>query len=94
MICLLVMLKVKETAQIETVKGLLAEQGRLSRQEPGCLRFEVYHSQNDQTRFVLCEHWDSQASLDVHRTANAGEPPGAAGSHAPEFDERVVALLR
>lgn len=71
MITLLVMLKVKDPAQVETVRGLLAEQGRLSRQEPGCLRFEVYHSQNDTTRFVLCEHWESQAALDVHRTAKA-----------------------
>jgi len=71
MICVLVMLKVKDPAQVANVRGLLAEQGRLSRQEPGCLRFEVYHSQNDTTRFVLCEHWDSQAALDVHRTAQA-----------------------
>lgn len=71
MISLLVMLKVKDPSQVEAVRSLLSEQGRLSRQEPGCLRFEVYHSQNDTTRFVLCEHWESQAALDVHRTAKA-----------------------
>jgi len=71
MITMLVMLNVKDPSQVEAVRSLLSEQGRLSRQEPGCLRFEVYHSQNDTTRFVLCEHWESQAALDVHRTAKA-----------------------
>jgi quinol monooxygenase YgiN len=71
MLCVLVMLKVKDAANVETVRDLLSTQGRLSREEPGCLRFEVYHSQNDPTRFVLCEHWDSQGALDVHRTAQA-----------------------
>ena len=26
---------------------------------------------NDETRFLLAEHWESQAALDVHRTATA-----------------------
>ena len=71
MISLLVMLKVKDAGQIETVRSLLAEQGRLSRQEPGCLRFEVYQSNNDPATFILNERWDTQASLDIHRTATA-----------------------
>ena len=49
------------------VRELLAEQARLSRAEPGCVRFEVYQSQPDATRFLLCEHWESAAALDVHR---------------------------
>jgi quinol monooxygenase YgiN len=71
MIYLNVLLKVKDAANVATVRDLLILQGQLSRQEPGCLRFEVYQSNNDATRFVLNEHWDSQASLDVHRTAEA-----------------------
>jgi quinol monooxygenase YgiN len=66
-----VWLKVKEAGDIEQVRGLLAEQGRLSRAEPGCLRFEVYQSQNDAARFLLCERWESQAALDEHRKAKA-----------------------
>jgi len=71
MICLNIVLQVKNAADVELVKGLLSEQGRLSRAEPGCLRFEVYHSNTDPTVFILNERWDSQASLDVHRTATA-----------------------
>ena len=71
MLYLHVWLKVKDAANADRVRELLAEQGRLSRAEPGCLRFEVYQSQNDAARFLLCERWESQAALDVHRTAAA-----------------------
>jgi quinol monooxygenase YgiN len=71
MLYLNIWLTVKEPAHIAEVAGLLAEQARLSRQEPGCLRFEVYQSNNDPARFLLCERWESQDALDVHRTAHA-----------------------
>ena len=71
MICLNIILNVKDPADIEKVRTLLIEQGRLSRQEPGCLRFEVYHSQNDASVFILNEQWESQAAVDAHRKAHA-----------------------
>ena len=71
MLYLNIWLTVKDPADVEKVRDLLAEQGRLSRQEPGCIRFEVYQSSNDPTRFLLTERWESQAALDVHRTAQA-----------------------
>lgn len=64
-------LTVKDRADVPKIRELLAEQGRLSRQEPGCLRFEVYHSQSDETRFLLHEHWESQAAIDEHRKGYA-----------------------
>ncbi len=71
MICLNILLTVNDPGDVETVRGLLAEQGRLSRAEPGCLRFEVYQSQNDASLFILNERWESQAALDAHRQAKA-----------------------
>ena len=71
MIYLNVYLTVKKPEDVEKVRGLLTEQGRLSLQEPGCRRFEVYHSQNDHRVFILSEHWASQADLDRHREALA-----------------------
>ena len=71
MLYLNIWLTVKDPADVEKVRNLLAAQGRLSRQEPGCIRFEVYQSSNDPTRFLLTERWESQAALDVHRTAQA-----------------------
>ncbi len=71
MIYVNVWLKVKDAGDIDRVRELLAEQARLSREEPGCVRFEVYQSQSDPTRFLLSEHWESAAALDVHRQAHA-----------------------
>ena len=71
MLHLNVVLTVKEEKDVETVRGLLSEQGRLSRAEPGCARFEVYHSRENSRVFLLHEWWESQAALDAHRKAKA-----------------------
>lgn len=71
MYCINVWLTVKDSADIATVRGHLAEAARLSRAEPGCQRFEVYQSDTEPAKFLLVERWDSKEALDVHRTAQA-----------------------
>ena len=71
MIYVNVVLTVTDAGDIDTVRELLAEQRRRSLLEPGCARFEVYHSQADRSVFLLMEHWDTQAHLDAHREADA-----------------------
>ena len=66
-----IVLTVKDPADIPIVAELLREQGRLSREEAGCERFEVYHSQVDSNVFILIERWASQEALDAHRKAYA-----------------------
>jgi quinol monooxygenase YgiN len=66
-----VWLTVKDRADIPKIRELLAEQARRSRPEPGCQRFEVYHSTNDDTKFLLCEYWDTKDAWEVHKTAAA-----------------------
>jgi len=71
MIPLIVSLTVKNPSDVARVQALLEQQKTHSLKEPGCLRFEVYHSTADATRFFLCEHWESEAALATHRTAHA-----------------------
>lgn len=71
MYCLNVILTVKDAARIDEVAGFLARAGRLSRAEPGCLQFEVCHSETDRRVFILCERWESEAALNAHREAEA-----------------------
>ena len=71
MYCLNVWLTVKDVANIERVRKLLAQQVRLSRAEPGCLRFEAYHSEADSRRFLLVERWGQKSDWEAHRTAKA-----------------------
>ncbi len=66
-----VVVTVKDERDIDEVKSLLLEQTRLSRLEPGCDRFELYHSQSDAKVFILVERWSSAEALDQHRLAKA-----------------------
>jgi quinol monooxygenase YgiN len=66
-----VLLTVREESDVASVSELLAEQGRLSRGEAGCLRFEVYQSQTDSRFFILIERWKDQQALDEHRRGRA-----------------------
>jgi quinol monooxygenase YgiN len=66
-----VMLTVTKPGDVENVKALLAEQARRSSEEPGCMRFEVYHSQADVQQFLLIERWQTQEDLDRHKQAKA-----------------------
>lgn len=66
-----VLLTVISEENVEQVSELLAEQARLSSEEPGCERFEVYHSQADRLQFLLVEQWQTQQDLDRHKLAKA-----------------------
>jgi quinol monooxygenase YgiN len=69
MICITVLLTVRDEADILKVKDLLAKHGALSRAEPGCQRFELYHSEADPKVFILNERWDNEELLAQHRLA-------------------------
>ena len=71
MLYLNIWLTVKDSADISRLTELLAEAGRLSRQEPGCHRWEAYQSGSDETMFLLHERWESEAALDAHRLGEA-----------------------
>lgn len=71
MVSIHVSLTVRNPTDIENAAWLLAEHARLSRAEPGCLRFEVFRSNLDAHAFFIIEAWESQAALDVHREATA-----------------------
>lgn len=66
-----VLLTAKATADIGLLSELLQEQARRSRLEPGCERFEVYHSDSEPGTFILIEQWQDEAALDAHRAADA-----------------------
>lgn len=71
MVSIHVSLTVRSQSDIEQVAKLLAEHAKLSRAEPGCLRFELYQSNLDPHAFFILEAWESQQALDVHREAKA-----------------------
>jgi quinol monooxygenase YgiN len=71
MFCINVWLTVKNAEDVGAVAGLLAEATLWTRKEPGCLRFEVYHSESDPKKFLLVERWGAKSDWETHRTAKA-----------------------
>ena len=69
MIDLTVILSAKDVSHVPQLRELLATQLKLSKKEPGCVRFEAFESQTVPGTFILIERWESQAALDTHRTA-------------------------
>ena len=66
-----VVLTVNLQSDIETGAAKLTDLAIASLQEPGCERFEVYHSETASNVFMLIEQWQSQQALDRHREAKA-----------------------
>lgn len=66
-----VWLTAKDPQDVPSIREHLARACKLSRTEPGCVRFEVFHSEADPKRFLLCERWESKAAWETHRTAEA-----------------------
>ena len=66
-----VWLTVTDPANARKVRDLMQQCVGLSRAEPGCRRYEVYHSQSDASKLLLCEHWETKADWERHRTARA-----------------------
>lgn len=71
MIYLNVLLTVKLESDIDKVKSVLIRLTAAARNEPGCVRFEIYQSLTDRRHFTLVERWETQAHLDQHRVAPA-----------------------
>lgn len=71
MIYLTILLTTKDTADVPKIRDLLVQAMHKSRAEPGCLRFDVYHSTAEPRRFTLVEHWASQEAVEAHRLAEA-----------------------
>ena len=67
-----VMLQVKEDHQIDDVKRCLEEIAYITlRDEDGCRKLDVLHSQSDPSVFFLDEEWASKKAWEDHRNKKA-----------------------
>lgn len=51
--------------------GILARLAERSRQEPGCLNYEVFRDRGDRSRFASFERWASRTEESAHWNADA-----------------------
>jgi len=52
--------------QEEKVKDALLALIPPTRQEPGCLNYDLHRADDDPARFLFHENWQSKADLDAH----------------------------
>ncbi len=77
-------LKAKAGSEAVVQEGLEAL-GASSREEEGCLSYELYVSTAEPGTFVTVEHWRSQADLDAHMASpHLAAAVGAAAEHFGE----------
>ena len=54
----------------DQVKSALSSLVEPTRQESGCLHYELLQNSSDSAEFVLLEEWETQAALDSHSAAS------------------------
>ncbi|WP_413162975.1 putative quinol monooxygenase [Capilliphycus salinus ALCB114379] len=52
--------------QVEPVKAVLSELIEPTRQEPGCIQYELLQNRAAPTDFTFVETWESEAALETH----------------------------
>jgi quinol monooxygenase YgiN len=66
-----VWLTVQNPKDIPAVADALKRAGEKSRTEPGCERWEAYHSQVQPEKFLLVEWWTTKEDWETHRLGEA-----------------------
>jgi autoinducer 2-degrading protein len=56
--------------KIEAFKTLTLDNARNSRQEPGCVRFDILQQQDDPTRFEFVEIYKDASDLEYHKSTD------------------------
>jgi quinol monooxygenase YgiN len=55
--------------KVEELKAVLLELIEPTRQEAGCIQYELLHNVSEPTDFTFVETWKSDEDLDVHLTS-------------------------
>ncbi|MBR8836451.1 MAG: antibiotic biosynthesis monooxygenase [Stigonema ocellatum SAG 48.90 = DSM 106950] len=81
--------------KVEALKAVLLELIEPTRQEAGCIKYELLQNQSDQTDFTVVEEWASDDALDTHSVSDHMKAVGAklGGLVATEPDIRRYHLL-
>ena len=73
---------IAKAEKVEDTKAALSSIVGPTTQEPGCISYELFQSDDDPTEFVTVEEWADRASIDSHM---GSEHIAAALAAAPEI---------
>ena len=54
---------------VEDLKSLLKTMVEPSKNEVGCLLYEIYQVEDNRNKFIVIESWENEASLDGHKVS-------------------------
>jgi quinol monooxygenase YgiN len=77
---------------VEGVLGMVAELGRLTLQEPGCLGYDVFRSTDTPGQLLLLERYRDNEAIEAHRGSTHYQEL-AVKRILPLLTERTVELL-
>ena len=60
---------VAKEGNIPELKALLEMMVQPSREEPGCLLYNIYQLKEQPTTFVVVESWEDEAALEGHKNS-------------------------
>jgi quinol monooxygenase YgiN len=80
---------------VETLKLLLLALVAPTREEPGCISYQLLQNRADPAEFTFLERWESQGALDAHLASPRIQQALAAASKllAEDLDMRCYTLL-
>lgn len=59
-----------QEGKLEEALKVITELVEKTRQEAGCIKYEVYQDDKDSNHLILLEEWESQAILDKHSASD------------------------
>lgn len=54
---------------IEELKALLKTMVQASKEEKGCLLYDIFQVNSQKEKFIVVESWENEASLDGHKVS-------------------------
>ncbi len=66
----LVSKRIVKERKIQEVINLFKELADKSRQEPGCLSYELYQDQKDPRVMTIIEEWETLETLELHKNTD------------------------
>ena len=54
-------------SELEKVNNLYSELVQMTRQEDGCISYELFQDINNKNLLIIVEEWESESHLDAHK---------------------------
>jgi quinol monooxygenase YgiN len=61
---------IAKDGHVQQIKSMLEAMVLPSRQEEGCLKYNIYQIESDPKRFIVIESWENEDALEWHKNSH------------------------